>query len=89
MPLVSSVNKNETFGVRKQKLKIDKGKHLQLSKNDYAYIERRTVTRLFRQFFFLVTMKVFEEESVNFSSYIEEYLICRREIYLPVDSIYS
>ena len=33
-----------------------------------------------------MTMAVFIKESLNFSSYNEEYLVCRREIYLPVDN---
>jgi hypothetical protein len=31
-------------------------------------------------------MKVFRDESLNGSPYNEEYLVCRREIYLLVDN---
>jgi hypothetical protein len=38
---LSSADKNEILGVKEQSLKIDKGKHLQLSKKICVYINEK------------------------------------------------
>jgi hypothetical protein len=87
LPHLSSADKNEIPCVKKQSSKPGNGKHLQLSKDDFACIGLRIIRRLFWQILiFFMRMKIFREESFNFFSYNEEYLVCRREIYLPFDN---